>query len=418
MDKFARGHGARISLNLEKMEQQQNASEYSETVVESNVDRLVYDGREIVLVGTAHISHSSVELAERVIRNERPDTVCVELCRSRFDSLRDPDRWKNTDILEVIRSGRAYVLLAQLFLVGFQKKLGDELKIKPGAEMMRSVAVAEELGFQVALVDREVRITLKRAWRAMSPFRMAQLVVALVGGLFGKQEITAAEIERLKASDALEEAMREFADALPQVRMALIDERDRYLSAKIKAAPGQKLVVVVGAGHVPGIKRYIQQHIEVASLEEIPAQSWWALGIRWGFPIVVIGILLYAAQRSGAAMSFDMIKEWAWVVSCFAAVGALLALAHPLSIVAAFITAPLTPFNPIIKAGRAAALTEAVFRRPRVSDFEQIAEDMGTLSGFFRNRVSRILLILCTTTAMNWIGVIWGTKVIASLLGS
>ncbi|RIL01592.1 MAG: TraB family protein, partial [Proteobacteria bacterium] len=203
-----------------------------------DVSRISLQGKDIHLIGTAHISRQSVELVEQVIDSVRPDTVAIELCDSRYQSLSDPNRWRNTDIVKVIRSGRAYVLMVQLILAGFQKRLGEKLNIKPGAEMMKAAEIADDRGIPIVLADREVRITLKRTWSKMGFISMMKLFFSAIFGGFGDLKLDEQEIERMKRSDALDEMMREFSEALPEVRSTLIDERDQYLAAKIREAPG------------------------------------------------------------------------------------------------------------------------------------------------------------------------------------
>ena len=234
--------------------------------LKQNVDKIQLDQKEIYLVGTAHISSKSVELAEEIIREIQPHSVAVELCEPRFKALQDPDRWKKTDIFTVIKQKKMYLLMSQLILAGFQKKLGKSLDIKPGAEMMKSVEVANEIGSEIVLADREVRTTLKRTWSSMSIWSATKLMGAMVGSIFTTQELSEEEIERLKSSDALNEMMKELSDAIPGVQKALIDERDKYLATKIKQSPGDKVVAIIGAGHIPGIKNYIGEDIDLEPL--------------------------------------------------------------------------------------------------------------------------------------------------------
>jgi len=383
---------------------------------DSNVDRLLVEGKEITLVGTAHVSQASADLAERIIRETKPDSVAIELCEPRYQSLKNPDRWKNMDIVSVIRQGKAYVLMAQLMLAAFQKKLGDQLKIKPGAEMIRAAAVAEETGAKVVLADRNVTTTLKRTWASLGFWSMAKVFFAMIGGLFSDQKIDAAEIERLKSSDALDELMREFSKSLPEVRTSLIDERDQYLAYMIRSAPGKRIVAVVGAGHVSGIKKYLTVPINISALEEIPPPSPISLALGWGVPAIFIALILGGFFFSGAETSAQMVGAWILITGSFAALGSLLALGHPLTILAAFVASPLTTIHPLLASGWVAGLVEATIRKPRVGDLEHIAEDLSTYGGWYKNRVSRILLIMALTNLFGTIGALWGIKVVASML--
>lgn len=386
------------------------------TALQPNVDRIELPGKTVYLIGTAHLSKESVNLVRSMIDEVRPDCVAVELCESRYQSLRQPDRWRNMDIIAVIRGGKAYVLMAQLMLSGFQRKLGEKLDIKPGAEMLAALTRAEELGCAVTLADRDIRVTLKRSWASIGLWTSVKLIASIVLALFSKQEVSQEEIERLKSSDALESLMKEFSAKLPHVRTALIDERDRYLAAKIAAAPGARVVAVVGAGHVPGIRSIIGQPLDLAPLEIIPRPSPLRTVFAWSIPLLVIGAFVYGFLHSGSSASFEMIGAWFWITGFFGALGAALALSHPLTILSAFFGSPFATLNPFIAAGWISGLVEAMIRKPRVSDLENIALDMSSLRGIWRNRVSRILLVIGFTNLGATVGMIWGVKVIAGLM--
>ena len=234
------------------------------TNLQENLDEIIIGEKRIILVGTAHISQSSVDLVASTIEANKPDTVAVELCKPRLESISDPDRWKNTDLFEIIRKGKAYVLMAQLMLSSFQKRLGDKLNVRPGAEMVEAINAAQRSGACLVLADRDVTVTLKRTWGSLGFWSTLKLFGSAFSGLFTKHEISEEDIEKLKSSDALDEAMREFSEALPEVRSTLIDERDQYLTEKIRTAPGNTVVAVVGAGHVPGILKWIEKPIDLA----------------------------------------------------------------------------------------------------------------------------------------------------------
>ena len=382
-------------------------------VPRANVDRLALGDRTVVLVGTAHISKSSVALAESVILEERPDAVAVELCESRYRSLKEPDRWKNTDIYSVIKEGRAYVLMSQLVLAAFQKKLGTHLDVKPGAEMMQAVQTAEQIGAEVVLADRDVKVTLKRTWASLGLWSMLRIISAMLAGLFTSERLDEHEIERLKSADALEEMMAEFSDRLPDVRTALIDERDQYLAAKIAAAPGKKVVAIVGAGHVPGIKRWIYKRIDLQAIETIPPPRALRRVIGLAIPLLVIGLIAAGFMTSGSDRGWDMILKWFWATSLMGALGAIIALAHPLTILSVAIAAPLKPLHPFIATGWIAGLVEASIRKPRVIDLERVADDVVSERGIWKNRVSRVLLVIITVNLCGLAGSVLGIYLIS-----
>ena len=381
-----------------------------------NIDRIDLDGRAIYLVGTAHVSASSAELVSSVIGGVRPDAVAVELCESRFQSLQDPDRWRNTDILTVLREGRGYVLLAQLLLAAFQKKLGGKLNVKPGAEMVRAMEAAREYGAALVLADRDVRITLKRTWASLGFLSMFKLLFSTAGGLLDENQIEEQDIERLKTADALAEVMREFAEAFPSVRRTLIEERDQYLAMKIKHAPGSTVVAVVGAGHVTGILKWFDQEIALAPLEIIPPPKLHKRILSWLIPGLVVAMIIYGAIGLGPKTSFDMLSTWFWINGVFAASGALLAFAHPLAILTAFVAAPFTALHPLLASGWVAGIVEAILRKPRVADLASIADDAGSLRGWWRNRATRILQVMALTNLTGSIGTFVGAWMVARLL--
>lgn len=384
--------------------------------IRENVDRLNLDGRDIYLVGTAHVSKASTDLVEEVIRDIKPDSVVVELCESRYKSLKNPEIWKKTDIVSVIKEGRAYVLFAQLLLASYQKRIGAELNIKPGAEMMKAIETAEEEGAATVLGDREIKTTLKRMWSYLGFWSFLKLLVSAVASIFDSSKLKEEEIEKLKSADALDTLLSEFSSSLPDVRNALIDERDIYLSSKIKDAPGKKIVAVVGAGHVPGIKKWIFETVDISHLDEIPPPSISRRIAAWFFPVLIVALLIGGFFYSGTSTSLEMIESWIWITGLFASFGALLSLAHPLTIFTAFITAPFATIHPLIATGWFAGLVEAIIRKPRVSDFETISEDIGSFRGIYRNRVSRVLLVIVTTNIFAALGTLWGVKVLVTLL--
>ncbi len=387
------------------------------TEIEPNVDLIEQDGRRFYLVGTAHVSSNSADLVERVLREHQPDTVCLELCPARHDALSSPERWKETDIFSVIRTGRAYVLMAQFALSAFQKKLADEFRIRPGEEMLRAMAVADELKVEVSLVDREVRTTLKRAWSQAGILSLLKIAASLFMSLFSEQKITQENIEELKKTDELTMMMDEFSGFLPGVKEALIDERDQYLAYKILHSPGETVVAVVGAGHVPGIKKVFGTDIDIEALEQLPPRKKSVRIIAWGVPLAVMALVVAGFVFSGRETGEQMVIAWVLANGIAASIGTMIALAHPLTIVTAFVAAPLTSLNPTIAAGWVCGLTEAWVRKPRVLDLQNVASDITSVRGVWGNRVSRVLLVVILANLGSSIGTFVGVGWAVSLLG-
>lgn len=369
-----------------------------------NTYRLELNGREIILIGTAHVSRDSADLVEKVIGEERPDVVCVELCKSRFDSIMQKETWHKTDIVKVIREKQASLLLFQLIMVSFQKRIAQKFSINPGEEMIRAIAGAENIGAEVILADRDVRVTLLRAWRRMSFFSKVKIIPEMILSLFVPEQVTEEEIENLKERDALEMAIQTTGEKLPDLKAILIDERDQYLAHTISNVSGRKVVAVVGAGHVPGIIKNLGKEIDVKEINQIPPPRLWSKLTGWMFSVAVIGLFIAGFFYSGSQASMNMIMSWAVITAACSAAGALLLLAHPITIAVSAIAAPITSLHPLIAAGWVAGLTEATVRKPQVKDCLELTKDITSIRGFFRNKISRILILVIIVNLTTSIG--------------
>jgi pheromone shutdown-related protein TraB len=375
-----------------------------------------FNQNRIILVGTAHVSQESVDEVETIIDEVQPDTVCVELCAARYEAIRNPDHWKNMDIVRVVREGKAPMLMMNLILSAFQKKMGDRLGIKPGAEMIAAIRVGEANGARIRLVDRDITITFKRAWGRLSWWEKLKLFYQMLLGVFEKPDISAEEVEQLKQGDALTEAIEMMAKEMPSIKSVLIDERDRYQAAKIASAEGKTIVAVVGAGHVPGIVQHLNRPVDIAALETLPPRGKLGKVLKWIIPAVIIGVIAYGFWGMDAGVSREMIKRWVLANGTMSALGVLLAGGHILTVLVAFIAAPLTSLNPAIAAGWVAGLTEAWIRKPKVADFERLSTDITSIRGFRKNDVTRILLVVVLANLGSSIGTFVGIPLITSLL--
>jgi pheromone shutdown-related protein TraB len=369
-----------------------------------NVHRLTQDGREIILVGTAHVSRDSAELVERVIDEEKPDVVCVELCQARFDALKQKDKWQETDIVKVIRDNRTSLLLSQLLMVSFQRKIAEKFNINPGEEMLRAIAKAEATGAKIVLADREIRVTLLRTWRMMRFWTKVKFLPEIILSLFIGDDITEEDIENLKKHDVLDLALKTVGEKLPEVKTTLIDERDQYLAHRISHAAGKKIVAIVGAGHVPGIQQYLDQEIDIEAINQIPRPSLWARLFGWVFSGGIIALFLAGFFYSGGQASINMILSWSAITATCAAIGAVLMLAHPFTILASALSAPIATLHPLIATGWVAGLVEASLRKPQVKDFLDLKDDITRFSGFFRNKITRLLILVAFVNLTTSIG--------------
>ncbi len=369
-----------------------------------NIHHVNINDREIVLIGTAHISRESAGLVEQVIEEEKPDTVCVELCKSRYEAIMQKENWEKTDIFKIIKEKRASQLLAQLLIASFQKRLADKFEINPGEEMLRAINKAEETGAEVVLADRDIRVTMSRTWRLMRFFSKIKILGEILLSIFYTDEITEEEIEKLKEQDALELALQTFGKKVPEVKTTLIDERDEYLAHSITHASGSKIVAVVGAGHVPGILKHLGKEIDLSDTSKIPPKGILGRVMAWGISFAVIGLIITGFFHSGAETSLNMIKWWVMVNGILAGLGAILVLAHPITIAASVAAAPLTSLNPMVAAGWVAGLVEVTIRKPQVKDFIDLRGDISTLRGFWHNKITRILLLVVFVNLGSAIG--------------
>jgi len=368
------------------------------------IHRLKYGDKEVVLIGTAHVSRESADLVERVILDERPDTVCLELCRSRYQSITQKKKWEETDLLKAIREKKASLLLANLMMASFQKRIAKKLGIEPGAEIMSAIKAAEETGAQTHLADRDIRTTLSRAWRLMSFWKKIKLPAQIVLSMGDMDDLSEDRVEEMKKSDVLENLMAEVGKEMPEVRTVLIDERDRYLTKKIREAPGSRIVAVVGAGHVPGIIRNWKQDFSIDELEIVPPKGRMGKIIAWGIPLAIAAMIAFGFASGGSQGGSEMLFWWVGANAILAALGAAVALAHPLTIISAAVAAPFTSLNPLVAAGWVAGLVEVFLGKPKVKDFESLSQDITTVKGFWHNKITRILLVVVFTNLGSSIG--------------
>lgn len=388
---------------------------------------VVRGGTEFTLLGTAHVSRASAEEVRAEIESGVYDTVAVELCESREANLRNPDAMANMDLVQVIRQGKAGMVAANLALSAYQQRLAEQLDIEPGAEMRTAIETSDALGLPVVAIDREIGTTLRRAYRSLPWWRRMSLLSGLVAGLLTGEKIEEEEIERLKEGDMLEETFAEFARNSEVLHQVLIAERDRYMAASVEALRVQRqpkrVLVVVGAGHLDGLARELSEWSDTvpesaqSELTHVPPGSRWVRWLPWLVVLVILGGFA-AGFAKGVDVGTEMVWEWFWINGGLSAIGAALALAHPLAIVAAFVAAPITSLNPAIGAGMVVAAVEVYFRRPRVSDFSTLRHDIAQIKGWWRNRVARTLLVFMFSALGSAVGTyVAGFKIFDHLIG-
>lgn len=355
-------------------------------------------------MGTAHVSRESVKLVKETIHKEHPDTVCVELCESRFHSLRQKETWQEMDIIKVIKEKKSFLLLSNLLLASFQKRIAKKLGIKPGEEMLTAIETGEEVGATIHLADRDIRTTLARTWRTMRFFDKIKLMFQILLSAGDIEDITEEDVEKMKQEDILESLLSDIGTSHPSIKKILIDERNEYLAYKIRTAPGNRILAVVGAGHVPGIKEYLHEEIDIQALEELPPKSKFSGIAKWILPLAILILFVLGFFFGGSEAGTDMLLWWILANGILAGLGTVLAFAHPVTVLSAFLAAPLTSLNPMIAAGWVAGLVEALARKPKVKDLENLPEDILSFRGFWKNKVTRILLVVVFANIGSSIG--------------
>lgn len=374
------------------------------------VKQIPLKDRDIILVGTAHISRESIEDVERSIREEQPDCVCVELDEQRYKALTNEKQWQELDIIEVLKSGKGFLLLANLVLAAFQKRIGADVGVKPGDEMKAAITAAQSLAIHTELVDRPIHTTLKRAWAKNNLWGKSKLLATLLSSAFSTEKLSAEEIEALKDKSEMDGMMAEMAAYLPQVKEVLIDERDRYLATKIWNAPGKKIVAVLGAGHLEGTQAYLEKlenntaASDLSDIAEVPPKTKLSKLANWFFPALIVVLVAAGFFKGGVTASTALLIRWILWNGSLAALGTLAALGHPLSIIAGFIGAPLATLNPFIGVGLFTGIVQAWVRKPQVSDMENLATDVTTIRGWYKNKIAHILLIFFLSSLGGAIG--------------
>ncbi len=385
---------------------------------DSDVTVLTAGDKTIILVGTAHVSQESVEIVKLVIEQEQPDGVCVELDTKRFEAISHPNRWESLDLKEIIRRQQLSTLMVNLVLASFQKRLGDKLGVLPGTEMLEAIRMAEKHNVPVILGDRDVRVTMRRAWRNTPFWRKSLLVSSLMLSIFDTTEVSEDEIRNLKKQDVLSEMMKELGKEVPTLKVVLIDERDRYLAKKMVEAPGKRTVAVVGAGHVAGICQTIeqQQSVDLEELNYIPPVSpiWKMVG--WSIPLLIVGSIAWIGWQKGADAAGENALFWILANGIPSGIGGILAMAHPLTILTAFVSAPFTSLTPVIGVGYVTAFVQAYLQPPIVRDFQTVAEDIAIPFRWWKSRLLRVFLAFLLPTIGSIIGTwVGGTRIVSNL---
>lgn len=372
----------------------------------SNIHRLQYDNKEIILIATAHVSKNSAEEVKYIIQEEKPDSICIELDEGRYKSIQDKDKWKNTDIVKIIKDKKVGYMFANILLSNYQRKIAEQFNISAGAEMLQGIKSSEETGTNLVLADRDIQTTFTRVWKGVSFWGKIKLMASILYSLLDDEKITEEELEEMKKEDMLNAALSELSDSFPGLKTYLVDERDQYLANKIKNAPGKKIVAVLGAAHVPGIKKEIFLEQDMDKITSIPPKTMFSKLAAWITPII-IGAFILMTFSVDKLTGIEQLKSWVIWNSSMAAIGTIIALGHPLAVLVSFLLAPISALHPLFAVGWFAGLVEAHYRKPKVDDFENLAKDLSTFRGMWKNKVTKVLLVVILAN----LGSITGTAI-------
>ena len=382
------------------------------------------DGVEYTIIGTAHVSRASAETVQQMAESGDYDAIAVELCQARYDALTGERNWTDLDLYKIIREGKAGLVMANLALSAYQRRIADQFGIEPGAEMKAAAAAAKERDLPLQLVDRNLATTLRRSYANVPWYKRLYLMTGLALGMVSSEEIDEEAIEKLKQGDILESTFTEFAQHSPELFEALIAERDRYMAASLREEntnySGRKILVVIGAGHMEGLSHHLKSGTvspqdERESLDRMPPRATWPRMIPWAIMVLVLAGFILGFSRS-PELGWRLVMLWVAINGGLAALGALIARGHPLTVISAVVAAPLTSLNPTIGAGMVTGLVESWLRKPRVSDLESLRFDITSLKGWFRNPATRILLVFFLSNLGSAIGTwVAGFKIIEAL---
>jgi pheromone shutdown-related protein TraB len=382
------------------------------TPAEQPTREISRDGVRYVLLGTAHVSRASVTAVTEMAGSGNFDAIAVELCPARHQALTRQQQWQDMDLFRIIREKKAGLVMANLALGAYQRRIADQFGIEPGAELKAAADAAIAHDIPLQLIDRDLATTLKRSYRAVPWYKRIMLTTGLVMSTVSSEEVDEEQIEKLKEGDILESTFTEFAEQSPELYEALIAERDRFMAARLRQEnrvnTGKRILVVIGAGHLDGLSKYLandQQdpQTEVDNLSRLPPPNRWLKFVPWAIAALVFTGFWVGFSRS-PELGWQLVTLWVLINGGLAALGALLAGGHPLTILSAMIAAPLTSLNPAIAAGMVSGAVESWLRKPTVSDLDRLREDATTLKGWFKNPATRILLVFFFSNLGSAIG--------------
>ncbi|MCI5773048.1 MAG: TraB/GumN family protein [Erysipelotrichaceae bacterium] len=371
--------------------------------MQANLQKITINDKEIYLLGTAHVSKISAQETNEIINQLEPDSVCIELDSKRYESLNNPKKWQETNITTVIKKKQTGLLLANLILSSYQKRIAKKMDSTSGLEMLEAIKLCKEKDINLELVDRDIQTTFTRIYRKHNFWQKMKLIFTLIYSIFEDEEISQEDIENLKQQDILSAALKEVEKEFPLVAEVLIDERNKILAHNIKNAPGKKIVAIVGAAHIPGMLEYIYEDYSIDEIMEVPPKTLGAKIKGWILPLIIMLVILMTFSID-SSQGIDQIQKWFFINGTLSAIGTLLAFGHPLAIITAFFAAPITSLNPLLAAGWFAGLVEAYFRKPKVKDLQDINEATNSLKAMYQNRFTHILLVVIFANVFSSLG--------------
>ncbi|NSW29172.1 TraB family protein [Enterococcus faecalis] len=380
------------------------------------VRRIFLDKREIVLVGTSHISKESAELVKEVIEKENPDIVCLEWDKTRYNKYMNPDEWSDTDIVQVIKQKKLIVLISSVIYSLIQKHLAKINDSVPGAEFFQAVNSAEKIGAKLALVDRDSQVTFKRFWRLI-PLRKKALFPHAFGKVLEGAEDSKEDMKKLLNSENFEPIFEQLQQTYPELWESFLIERDLYMSTKILNEEGEKIVVVIGQAHLNGVEKNIKENrkANIEELDGLPPKLWSTRVLESIIPLIIIGLLIYSFVL-GMDIGINQIIRWGIWNGGVAALFTVLALANPLTVITSLVLAPLATLLPMVSIGVFSAIVEATIRKPKVHDFQTMDEDLLSIKKIYKNRVLRIFLVFILASIGGTVGnIIGGIDIIKNL---
>jgi pheromone shutdown-related protein TraB len=383
------------------------------------------DGVRYTLLGTAHVSKASVDAVNAALASNQFDAIAVELDANRHRAMTDANALAKLDLFQIIREGKMGLMAANLAMAAYQRRLAEQLGVEPGAELKAAAVGAKEKNLPLYLIDRDIGTTLKRAWYSLGFWGRSKLMAGLASSLLVSEDVEESEIEKLKQGDILESSFGEFAETTPQLYEKIIAERDRYMAAQLREQSGitqkpREVLAVVGAGHLKGLSTALKDapdHPQTTcdTLNFVPSGSkipWFTIllcvflvaGFAWGY------------YHGGADLAGKLALQWVLITGGFSAVGCIASGGHPLSVLSAFVSAPITPLHPALSSGMVSAFVEAWVRKPTYEDFLQLRDDTSHWKGWWKNRVARVFVNF-TLTNLATVAAVWvaGLSIVGKL---